>query len=408
MLLGPGLIGALAGDDAGGIATYSTIGALFGYKMLWLLVLLIPILSLIQVMSARLGVVTGKGLTALIREEFNLPAAMFGIISLYISNAITAISEFFGIAAAFELFHIPRFIGVPIAATVVWWLIVKGSYQKIEKLFLILSALFLSYIASSFLSGPNWSEIAYHAFVPTLQLDASFLTLFIATIATSITPYMQIYSQSAVVEKGLTTRELKYAQFDAVLGSVFAMTIAIFIVITTGSTLNKAGIKVETALDAALALAPLAGNYASYLFGLGLFGASMLAAGVLPLTTAFSTCEAFGWRAGVNYSYKQAPVFYSIFTSLIFVGAAVAMIPGIPLIRLLIFSYVLNGFFLPIELYFMLKLGNNKELMGRHTNGLLTNLFSLLVLVIIVTAILLLFVTSLPINILEMIQTIQL
>lgn len=403
-LLGPGMIAAIAGDDAGGIATYSVIGASYGYKMLWLLILIIPMLCTVQVMSARLGVVSSKGLTALIREEFSLPVAMIGIVSLYLSNAITAISEFFGIAAAFELFHVPRFVGVPIAAFVVWWLIVKGSYQKVEKFFLLLSSLFIAYFAASFLAGPDWEDVIVSSVVPTFYLESGFITLFIATIATSITPYMQIYAQSSVVEKGLTTRDLKFAEFDAILGSVVAMLVAIFIVITTGATLNKAGITVNTAFDAAAALTPIAGKYAGYLFGLGLFGASMLAAGVLPLTTAFSTCEAFGWRAGVSYSYKQAPVFYSIFTSLILLGALITLIPGIPLFKLLVFSYVLNGFFLPVEILFMFKLSNNKNLMGRYRNGLILNFFALLVLVIVVTAIILLFVTSLPEGVFEFIK----
>lgn len=393
LLLGPGIIAGLAGDDAGGIATYSSVGADYGYKFLWLFALLIPTLSVIQMMSVRLGVISGKGLTSLIRERFSLGSAMFGITSLFISNSLTAVSEFFGIAASLELFNIPRFIGVPVAGFIVWWLIVKGSYKKVEALFLILSSLFISYIAAAILAKPDWGHVIRDTFIPTFRFNKEYLVLFVATIATSITPYMQIFAQSAVVEKGIGIRDLKFAQLDAVLGSVLAIVIAVFIVITTGATLNPNGIVVNTAEDAARALAPLAGNYATILFGLGLFGASMMAAGVLPLTTAFSTCEAFGWRAGVNYSYKQAPIFYTIFTLLIIIGVMLAIIPGIPLIRLLILAYVLNGIFLPIELFYMLKLSNDRSLMDKYVNGPIFNLFCSIILVVITVSVALMLIS---------------
>lgn len=402
-LLGPGIIASLAGDDAGGIATYSTIGAQYGYNFLWVLFLLVmPTLAVIQMMSVRLGVVTNRGLTALIRERFELKTAMFGILALFLSNSLTAISEFFGIAAALELFHIPKIIGVPIAAFIVWWLIVKGTYQKVEKLFLILSALFLSYILASIIAGPDWSDVFKNMVIPSFSLTPSYIGLFVATIATSMTPYMQVYAQSSVVEKGFTTKDLPVAQLDAAFGAVLSIFIAIFIVITTGATLFPNNIAVETASDAARALIPLAGNYAGFLFGFGLFGASMLAAGVLPLTTAFSTCEAFGWRAGVNYSYKQAPIFYTIFTALILIGMLIAIIPGIPLIQLLILAYIINGFFLPIELYFMIKLSNDKEVMDKYTNGLVLNIFSVVIFTVITIAVILLFLSYLPFPVFEL------
>ncbi len=389
LLLGPGVIAAIAGNDAGGVATYSTIGAEYGYKLLWLLLLLLPALTVVQIISIRLGIVSGKGLTALIREEFSLKPAMFAIVILFISNAIISVSEFFGIAAAFELLGIPRIIGIPIVGLTVWWLIVKGTYNRVEKVFFILSAFFLSYIASAILAKPDWGQVIYHLGVPSVEFDIRYLGLFIATIATSITPYMQIYAQSSVVEKGVSVNNLKFAQIDAFIGSLFAIIIAMFIVITTGTTLFPYGIKVETAQDAALALKPLAGNYSSILFALGLLGASLLAAGVLPLTTAFSTSEAFGWRAGVNYSYKQAPIFYSIFTILILAGVILSVIPGIPLFKLLVVAYLLNGFLLPVEFYYLLKLSNNKKLMGKHANGLFLNIFSVLVFILVSIAIVL-------------------
>lgn len=396
-LLGPGIIAAISGDDAGGIATYSTIGAKFGYQFLWLLILILaPSLVVIQIISIRLGVVTGKGLSALIREHFSLRTSIIGILALFLSNSITSISEFFGIALAFELFKIPSLIGVPLAALIVWWFIVKGTYQRVEKLFLLFSALFLSYVLASFLVGPDWSLVLKSAIIPSFQLDSNYIALFIATIATSITPYMQIYAQSSVVEKGISVNELETAQIDATLGSLLSMAIAVFIVITTAATLHPHGIEVESAAAAALALVPFAGNYASILFGIGLFGASMLAAGILPLTTSYSTCEAFGWRSGVQYSYKQAPIFYSIFTLLIILGVITTIIPGIPLIKLLIIAYVLNGLLLPIELLFILKLANDHELMGKYANGFVLNIVGIVIFAVVTIAIFLLFVSYLP------------
>jgi len=392
-LMGPGLIGAVSGNDAGGIATYSTLGAGYGYKLLWLMLLLLPTLSVVQVISIRLGVVTGKGLTALIRERFPLRKAMFGIVSLFLSNSLTAVSEFLGIAAVFELFHIPKIIGVPVAGFVVWWSIVKGTYRRVEKLFILFSAFFLSYIAASFFTHPDWGKVAYHLVVPSFQFDPAYLSIFIATIATSITPYMQIYTQSSAVEKGLTPKDLTVSQIDAVLGSVFAVIVAIFIIITTGATLFPRGILVNSASDAALALKPLAGNYAFLLFGLGLFGASMLSAAVLPLTTAFSTCEAFGWRAGINYTFRQAPVFYSIFTTLILLGVAITLIPGINLIKLLVLTYLINGIFIPIELFYMIRLANDRELMEKYVNPPLLNFFAILIFAVTSFSILFLLIT---------------
>lgn len=403
LILGPGIIGALAGNDAAGIATYSTIGSLYGYKFLWiLLILIMPTLAIVQMMSVRLGIVTNKGLTALIRERFNIKIAMFGIFALFISNSLIAISEFFGIAVALELFNIPKIIGVPISAFVVWWLIVKGTYQKVEKLFLILSALFLSYIIASFLAGPSWSEVITNSITPTFELNSRYIAMFVAIIATTMTPFMHIYSQSAAIEKGLTIKDLKISELDALIGSILSVLIAIFIIITTGAVLYPNNIVVETAYDAALALKPLAGNYASILFGLGLFGASILAAGIVPLTTAFSTCEAFGWRAGVNYSYKQAPVFYTIFTALIILGTVIALIPGIPLIKLLIFTAIINGLFLSIELFYMIKLTNDKEVMDKYTNGLILNILSVVIFTIITLAVILLFLSYLPFPVFEL------
>jgi len=400
MLLGPGIIAAASGNDAGGIATYTTVGAKYGYSFLWVLVLLLaPSLAIVQIVSIRLGIVSGKGLSALIRERFPLKTAMVGILSLFAANSIIAISEFFGIAAALELFGISKYIGVPIAGMVVWGLIVIGSYQKVEKLFLVLSTIFLAYIGSSFLGRPIWGQAFKAMVTPTFSLDTQYLTLFIATIATTITPYMQIYAQSATLEKGLSLGQLKIAQLDAALGSIFSTTISIFIVITAAATLFPHGIVVETASDAALALTPLAGNYASILFGVGLLAASMLAAGVLPLTTAFSTCEAFGWRAGVRYSYRQAPIFYSIITILIALGVTYSLIPGISLIKPLIFAFVLNGFLLPVELYFMLRLANDKELMGKYVNNALLNIVTGVIMIIVTVAVILFLLSLLPISI---------
>ena len=290
-----------------------------------------------------------------------------------IANAATIVSEFAGIAAAMELFGVTKYISVPIMAVALWWLIVKGSYRRVERVFLLMSTAFLAYIIAAFMARPNWGEVVRSTFVPTVQLEPSFLLLLMALIGTTITPYMQIFQQSAIVDKGITVRNYDEARADMAIGVLLSDLIAYFIIVATGATLYVKGIQIQTAADAAVALEPLAGPFAKYLFAIGLFGASMLAAGVLPVATSFSVCEAFGWQSGLDEDFTHARIFYGLFTILLILGAAVILIPGLPLFQVLVLVQVINGVLLPIELLFIMRLVNDSELMGRYVNGRLFN-----------------------------------
>lgn len=372
--LGPGLIATAAGNDAGGIATYASAGANFGFSMLWIMVLLTISFILVQEMSARLGAATGKGFSDLVRENFDLRATVFMMSLLFLGNAGLVVTEFAGIAASLELFGVTKYISVPISAIIIWWLIVKGTYKKVEKIFLLMSGILISYIIAAFLAKPDWSIIALSIVKPVIPHDSSFYLLVVALIGTTIAPFMQIYAQSSVVEKGITMNDFKMERLDTFVGVIFANLVACFIIIATGSTLFPAGIQIVEAKDAALALAPLAGQFATILFGAGLLGASLLAAGVVPLTTSFALANAFGWESGVNRSLEEAPVFYAVFTFLIVLAATIVLSPALSLIKLLIGFQVVNGLLLPIQLIFMMKLANNRGLMGKHTNSKLFNL----------------------------------
>lgn len=392
-ILGPGMITANAGNDAGGIATFASVGADFGYSLLWVLIPITISLGIVQEMCARMGAVTGKGLADLIRERFGVRWTALIMLALLIANAGVTVSEFVGIAAATELFGVSRYISVPLTAILVWWLIVKGSYKRVERAFLLMSLVFLGYIVSAFLSRPDWSAVAVGLVRPEFKLEHAFLFTFVAVIGTTISPYMQVYVQSSVVEKGVTPENYAKTKADVWVGTVFAIVIVFFIIVSTAATLHKAGIQVSSAGDAAHALRPLAGRYAETLFGIGLFGASMLAAGVLPLATAYSISEALGFEKGVSRSFREAPIFLGTFTFLVAVGAAIAIVPNLPLIRVLLVTQVINGLLLPIVLFAILKLVNNRELMGRHVNGPLYNLAAWLT-AIVVTLLSLLYILS--------------
>ena len=390
-ILGPGMITANAGNDAGGIATFASVGAEFGYSLLWILIPIAISLGIVQEMCARMGAVTGKGLADLIRERFGVRWTALIMLSLLIANAGVTVSEFVGIAAAAELFGISRFVVVPLAAILVWWLVAKGSYQKVEKAFLLMSLVFLGYIVSAFLSRPDWSAVAIGLVKPTVRLEHAFIFTLVAVVGTTISPYMQVYVQSSVVEKGVTADNYASTKTDVWVGTVFAILIVFFIVVSTAATLHRAGIQISTAADAAHALRPLAGRYAQTLFGIGLFGASMLAAGVLPLATAYSISEALGFEKGVSRSFREAPIFLGTFTFLVAFGAAIAVIPELPLFRVLLVTQVINGLLLPIVLFAILRLVNNRELMGAQVNGPLYNVAAWLT-AIVVTALSLLFI----------------
>jgi NRAMP (natural resistance-associated macrophage protein)-like metal ion transporter len=390
-ILGPGMITANAGNDAGGIATFASVGADFGYSLLWILIPITISLGVVQEMCARMGAVTGKGLADLIREHFGVRWTALIMLALLVANAGVTVSEFVGIAAATSLFGISRYISVPLAAILVWSLVVKGSYKKVERAFLLMSLVFLGYIVSAFLSRPDWSAVAVGLVKPEFKLEHAFLFTFVAIVGTTISPYMQVYVQSSVVEKGVTTEDYAKTKTDVWVGTIFAILIVFFIIVSTAATLHKAGIQITTAADAAHALRPLAGRYAETLFGLGLFGASMLAAGVLPLATAYSISEALGFEKGVSRSFREAPIFLGTFTFLVAVGAAIAIVPNLPLFRVLLVTQVINGLLLPIILFAVLRLVNNRELMGSHVNGLLYNIAAWLT-AIVVTGLSLLFI----------------
>lgn len=372
-ILGPGIIAANAGNDAGGLATYSSVGASYGYRLLWVLIPVTIALGMVQECCARMGAVTGKGLSDLIREQFGVRWTAIVMLALLVANAGVTVSEFIGIAAASELFNIPRFITVPLAAIAIWWLVVKGSYKRVERIFLLMSLVFLGYIASAALAKPDWAIVAREMVRPSFDFTSGYLFTLVAIIGTTISPYMQIFVQSSVVEKNVDAENYTLTRVDVWSGTLFAMLIVFFIIVSTAATLNKNGIEITSAADAALALEPFAGQFAKLLFGIGLFGASMIAAGVLPLSTAYSISEALGFEKGVSRSFREAPIFLGIFTFLIATGAFTAMLPGIPLIRVLIVTQFINGLLLPVLLIAVLKLAANKELMGEHANGRIYN-----------------------------------
>ena len=383
-ILGPGIIAANAGNDASGIATYSTVGASFGYSLLWVFIPMVVSLIIVQEMCVRMGVVTGQGLADLIREQFGVRWTAFIMLALLVANSGVIISEFVGIAQASELLGIPRYFSIPLAAALIWWLVVRGSQKRVERVFLLMSLVFLCYVFSAFLSKPEWPVVAESFVRPTFSLDTVYLFMIMALIGTTITPFMQVYVQSSVVEKAMDKDDLPLARADVVVGTIFACVIAAFIVISTATTLHAVGITtVDSAATAAESLTPVAGTYATYLFAIGLFGAAMLAMGVLPLATAYSVSEALGFEKGLSRSFREAPIFLGIFTVLILIGGIVALIPGIPQMRLLIFTQSINGILLPIILVAILSLANNREIMGEYRNSLWFNVAAITTTVII-------------------------
>jgi Mn2+/Fe2+ NRAMP family transporter len=392
-VIGPGMVAANAGNDAGGIATYASAGADYGYRLLWTLIPLVFALGIVQETCARMGAVTGKGLSDLIREQFGVRWTVVVMLALLVANGGVTVSEFVGIAAATELFGVPRYASVPLAAFAVWWLVVKGSYRRVERVFLVMSLVFLGYIVSAFLAKPEWGAVARGLVRPEVEFNAGYVFTIVALIGTTISPYMQVFVQSSVVEKGVTEEDYNLTRVDVWTGTVFSVVVAFFIIVATAATLNRAGIHIETADQAAKALEPLTSSYAKLLFGVGLFGASMLAAGVLPLATAYSISEALGFEKGVSRSFREAPIFLGIFTFLVAVGGIVAMIPGLPLFKVLLVTQVINGLLLPVLLVSILRLVNKRELMGARVNGRVYNAASWLT-VVVVSALSLLYIAT--------------
>jgi NRAMP (natural resistance-associated macrophage protein)-like metal ion transporter len=369
-VLGPGIITGNVDNDAGGITTYSVIGARFGYSMLWMLLIITFTLAMIQEMCARMGVVTGKGLADLIRERFGIRVTLVVMILLVFTNLANTMGEFAGVAGASSIFGLSRFIVIPAVAFLVWLLVVKGSYRAVEKVLLVFCVVYVTYVISAFMAHPNWGTVARSAVVPSFQMNPEFISLFIATIGTTIAPWMQFYQQSSVAEKAIDLKNYRYEVLDTYIGSFLTNFVSFFIVVACAGTLFVAGVRVNTAAEAAGALAPLAGKYASVLFAVGLLNASIMAAGVLPLSTAYSVSEAFGWESGVGKSFHEAPLFYGLYTALIVLGAGIILfVPEDRLISIMLFSQAANGILLPLILVLMLKLVNDRSLMGDYVNS---------------------------------------
>lgn len=368
-VVGPGIITSNVDNDAGGITTYSLAGARFGYGLLWMLLPLTLALIVVQEICARMGVVTGKGLADLIRERFGVRATFYVMAALLLTNLANTIAEFAGVAAALEIFGVTRYASVPAAALFVWWLVAYGTSRRVETVFLVACLFYVSYLVSGVLAQPPWGTVLTRLVVPELHWQTSYVVMLVGMVGTTIAPWMQFYLQSAVVEKGVRIADYRYARYDVIVGSVIAVVVAMFIMLACAATLYEQGVEIETAQDAALALEPLAGAYCASLFAFGLFNASLFAASVLPLSTAYYVCEGFGWETGIDRKLREAPQFFGLYTALIGLGAAFILIPGFPLLEVMFASQVINGVLLPVILVFMLLLVNDRTLMGSHVNS---------------------------------------
>ncbi len=376
-IVGPGLITANIDNDAGGIATYSLAGAQTGFRLLWVLFPITVALIMVQEMSARMGIVSGKGLADLIRERFGLKITFYSLLFLIIADLGNTMAEFAGIASAGEIFGISRYVSVPSCALFVWLLIFKGDYKIVERVFLAGCTVFLCYIVSGFLISPDWALVAKSVLIPKpTEIGAEDLPVVVGLIGTSITPWMQFYIQSAVVEKGIAIKHLWHSKVDVIVGCLCMFLVTLFIVVCCAATMHQSGVTITSAKDAAMALKPLAGDYSSILFAVGLFNASIFAAALLPLATSYYVCEGMGWESGVDKNFKEAPNFFIIFTTLVVLGALLVLIPGVNLFGVLIWSQVINGVLIPLILIFIINLCNDPDVMGEYTNGTWYNIFS--------------------------------
>ncbi|MBI3810626.1 MAG: divalent metal cation transporter [Nitrospirae bacterium] len=372
-VLGPGMITANVDNDAGGITTYSIAGADFGYSLLWTLIPITIALIVVQEMVARMGVVTGKGLADLIRENYGVRVTFNLMIALLLTDLGNTTAEFAGWAASMEMFGVSKYLSVPIGAGFVWWLVVKGTYRFVEKIFLFACLIYFTYIISGFMAHPPWGEIIRQTVVPTFSFEPTYLTMLIGLVGTTIAPWMQFYLQSAVVDKGIKVEQYQAARWDVIIGCILTDVVAFFIIVTCAATLFKEGVHIDTAADAARALSPMAGKYAAALFAIGLANASLFAASILPLATAYFICEGFGWETGVDKTFREAPQFFWFYTALVVIGALLILLPNVHLVFIMFISQVINGLMLPFVLIFMLLLINRKELMGDYVNSRLFN-----------------------------------
>jgi NRAMP (natural resistance-associated macrophage protein)-like metal ion transporter len=388
--MGPGIITSNVDNDAGGITTYSLAGAEFGLKLIWSLIPIMIALIVIQEMCARMGVVTGKGLSDLIREKFGAKITFYLIIGMFLTNMGNVLSEFAGVAAGMEVFGVNKFISVPVSAFLVWWMVVKGTYRFVEKAFLIACVFYISYIITGIIVRPDWGHVSGQFLHPQFNLQPSEMTMLIGLVGTTIAPWMQFYLQASIVEKGLKIEEYKFARFDVVMGSIIVHIVAFFIILVCAETLFKSGVRIETAKDAALSLKPLAGKNCTYLFAFGLVNASLFAASILPLSTTYLICEGLGWETGIDKKFEEAPQFYGFYSLIIFLGAGIILYPNVPLIPIMYFSQVVNGMVLPFVLIFMLFLINDKKLMMNYTNGPIFNVIAWVTSIVMIALTLLL------------------
>ncbi len=393
VIMGPGIITQNVDNDAGGITTYSLAGAQFGYMLLWTLIPITIALYVIQEMAARLGAVTGHGLADLIRERFGVRWTTLVMAALLLADFGNTMAEFSGLAAGGEIFGISKYVFVPIGAVVVGWLVLKGTFRSVERIFLIASAFYISYIISGALAHPGWGQVVRATITPSFSVRADYLIMLVGVVGTTIAPWMQFYLQSAVVEKRITVKEYPYTRIDVLIGSIMTDVVAWFIIVACGATIFVHHLHIETAKDAALALGPLAGAYAAGLFAFGLINASLFSASVLPLATSYYVCEALGFEAGINRSVREAPVFYGLYLALIVGACAVVLLPGAPLLQIMFLSQVANGVLLPFILIFMLLLINRRELMGAYRNSRAFNSIAWVTVVVMIVLTLAMVVT---------------
>ena len=393
-VMGPGIITASVDQDAGGITTYSLAGAQFGYGLLWSLLFITMALAIVQEMGSRMGVVTGKGLAALIRERFGVRITFGVMLVLVMANLANTVSEFAGIAASLEIFNWSRYAVVPVAAVLVSWLVVKGTYRLVERIFLSASLFYAVYMISAFLAGPDWPTVLRQTVRPNFHIERNYLAMLITLVGTTIAPWMQFYIQSSIVDKGVRRKEYGYVKLDVWIGSIIASAVAFFIIVACGATLNAHGVRIETAEQAAMAIQPFAGRYATLLFALGLLNASLFSAAIVPLSTAYAVCEGLGWETGVDRTLREAPGFFSIYLSMVTAGALLILWPKAPLITIMYLSQTLNGILLPFVLIFMLLLINDREIMGIRVNSPAYNLIAWGTAFLMVVLTLLLIVTS--------------